>query len=207
MKKTIVAFIFLMICTTGAMSQHTIIEIEAGALFPQDTETGTIIGLSAGRMVDENIGWAFEVQYFWRTFTKEYTVSETGGATQQETIVTEIENSTKMLPVMGKIVYLSQIAPSLDIRITGGIGYAFLWNTEANYVIGVEDSKSFSGFAWQIGGGLSLPVSRAADFFGEFEYFYSKPSRDAGTTQAGLPQRTEIDMSGLLIRVGVRLYN
>ena len=207
MKTTIVVFILLISCTTGVVGQHTIFEIEGGALFPQDTETGTIIGLGVGRMADENLGWAFEAQYFWRTFTKEYTVSETGGATQQETIVTEIENSTKMLPVMGKIIYLGQIAPGLDIRISGGIGYAFLWNTEANYLAGVEESDSFSGFAWQVGAGLSLPISRAADFFGELIYFYSKPSRDAGTTQAGLPQRTEIDMSGLLIRVGVRFYN
>ena len=207
MKMILLPLIILVICASGAVGQHTMFEIEGGALFPQDTETGTIIGLSVGRMADENLGWAFEAQYFWRTFTKEYTVSESGGATQQETIVTEIENSTKMLPIMGKIIYLSQIAPSLDIRISGGIGYAFLWNTEANYVIGVEDSDSYSGFAWEIGAGISLPISRAADFFGEINYFYSTPSKDAGTTVDGLPQRTEIDMSGLLLRVGVRLYN
>lgn len=199
--------LLILLFSTFAIAQHTIFEAEGGALFPQDTETGTIIGLVAGRMADENLGWAFEAQYFWRTFTKEYTVAETGGATQEATIVTEIENSTKMLPIMGKIIYLSQIAPSLDIRISGGIGYAFLWNNEANYVVNVEESKSYSGFAWQLGAGLSLPISRAADFFGEMDYFYSMPSRDAGTTQAGLPQRTEIDMSGLLLRIGVRFYN
>jgi opacity protein-like surface antigen len=207
MKTSAMTIIIILIFTSAAISQHTIFEVEGGVLFPQDTETGTIIGLTAGRMADENLGWAFEAQYFWRTFTKEYTVSETGGATQQETIVTEIENSTKMLPIMGKIIYLSQIAPSLDIRISGGIGYAFLWNTEANYVENVEESNSFSGFAWQLAGGVSIPISRAADFFGDLGYFYSKPSRDAGTTQAGLPQRTEIDMSGLFVRIGVRFYN
>ena len=204
MKKIIFIPIVIIILTSSLIAQHTIFEIEGGALFPQDTETGMILGLSGGRMADENLGWAFEAQYFWRTFTQEYTVSETGGA---ETIVTEIENSTKMLPIMGKLIYLSQIAPSLDIRISGGIGYAFLWNTEANYVENIEESNSFSGFAWQLGAGISLPISRAADFFGELAYFYSKPSRDAGRTQEGLPQRTEIDMSGLLLRVGVRLYN
>jgi hypothetical protein len=207
MKKSLIISVFILISTSNLIGQHTIFEIEGGALFPQDTETGMILGLTGGRMADENLGWAFEVQYFWRTFTKEYTVAETGGATQQETIVTEIENSTKMLPIMGKLIYLGQIAPSLDIRISGGIGYAFLWNTEANYVENIEESNSFSGFAWQLGAGVSLPISRAADFFGELAYFSSKPSRDAGTTQEGLPQRTEIDMSGLLLRVGVRLYN
>jgi hypothetical protein len=200
MKTTLLSFILLFLFSTCVMSQRTIFEIEGGALFPQGTETGTIIGLSVGRMADENLGWAFEAQYFWRTYTQEYT-------TEPQTIVTEIENSTKMLPVMGKIIYLSQIAPSLDIRISGGIGYAFLWNKEANYIEDQEESNSFSGFAWEIGAGISIPISRAADFFGEINYFYSTPSRDAGKTVEGLPQRTEIDMSGLLFRVGVRFYN
>jgi hypothetical protein len=200
MKIIVLSFIILAIFTSGGISQHTMFEIEGGALFPQDTETGTIIGLSVGRMADENLGWAFEAQYFWRTYTQEY-------STQEQTIVTEIENSTKMLPIMGKIIYLTQIAPSLDLRLSGGIGYAFLWNKEANYLEGEEESNSFSGFAWEIGAGISIPISRAADFFGELNYFYSTPSRDAGKTVEGLPQRTEIDMSGLLIRIGVRLYN
>jgi hypothetical protein len=199
MKIAFLLIIFLTIFTTSVIGQYTMIEIEGGALMPQDTETGTIIGLSFGRMADENLAWAFEAQYFWRTYTQEY-------RTDAQIIVTEIENSTKMLPIMGKISYLSQIAPNLDLRISGGIGYAFLWNTEANYLVGVEDSKSFSGFAWEIGGGISIPISRAADFFGELNYFYSTPSSEAGKTVEGLPQRTEIDMSGLLIRIGIRIY-
>ena len=200
MKKIFLSFILIAVGISGALAQQSIYELKGGVLFPQDTETGTIIGLSVGHMADENLGWAFETQYFWRTYTQEYRIN-------QQTIVTEIENSTKMLPLMVKIMYLSQIAPSLDLRLSGGIGYAFLWNKEANYVIGVEDSKSFSGFAWELGGGVSIPISRAADFFGELTYFYSTPSRDAGKTIEGLPQRTEINMSGLVIRVGVRIYN
>ena len=207
MRTIILATISILICTTVAIGQHTIYELEVGALFPEDTEMGTIIGLSAGRMVDENLGWTFQVQYFWRTFTQEYTTTETGGTTKEETIATEIENSTKMLPIMAKIIFLSQIGPKFDIRINGGIGYAFVWNHEANYIVGIEDSKSFSGFAWQLGAGASIPISRAADLFGDLAYFYSLPSRDAGTSQAGLPQRTEIDMSGLMLRIGVRFYN
>ena len=72
MKKIFVSFIIILTCATGAMSQHTMFELEGGALFPQDTETGTIIGLTIGRMADENLGWAFEAQYFWRTYTQEY---------------------------------------------------------------------------------------------------------------------------------------
>jgi hypothetical protein len=112
-----------------------------------------------------------------------------------------------MLPLMVKLVYLTEVAPKLDLRINGGIGYTFLWNTAAFYEEGIEESQFFSGFAWQIGAGISLPVSRAADFFGEINYFSSTPSRDEGETAAGLPKRTEVDMSGFMLRLGIRLYN
>jgi hypothetical protein len=192
---------------TPVLSQHTIIEIKGGALFPADSETGFIVGLSGGRMVDENIGWSIGADYYWRTYTKESTVNIETGPTTQETIVIESENATKMLPLLAKLSYLTQIGSNLDVRISGGLGYAFLWNKEANYQLDVESSDNFSGFAWEIGAGVSIPISRAADFYGELNYFSSTPSKDEGETPEGLPKRTEIDMSGFLFRIGIRLYN
>lgn len=207
MKKRNVLVITILIAATSVYSQNTIFELKGGALFPEGTEMGVTIGLGVGRMLDENIGWSFEADYFWRTYTKETTVKIDEGTATETTIATEIENSTKMLPLLGKLIYLTQIAPDLDLRVSGGLGYAFLWNTESNYLINAEKSNSYSGFAWEIGAGISIPISRAADFYGELNYFSSKPSRDEGETANGLPQRTEIDMSGLMVRVGIRIYN
>ena len=204
MKKIIWISISIFLISQSVFSQSSTIEVNGGLLFPQDMDNGFILGLSGGQIVDENIGWAFEANYFWRTFTKERVVKVTGGTTTSET---EIENSTKMLPVMFKIIYLSQIAPKLDLRISGGLGYTFLWNNDTNYKLDIENSDFFTGFTWQIGAGVSLPISRASDFFGELSYFNSAPSTDEGESQEGLPLRTEIDMSGLYIRIGIRLYH
>ncbi len=204
MKKIILASIVPLFFFQSVYSQNSTIEVNGGVLFPQDMDNGFIVGISKGKIVDENIGWAFEANYFWRTFTKDRVVKSTGGTT---TSATEIENSTKMLPVMFKIIYLSQIAPKLDLRISGGLGYTFLWNNDTNYKLNIENSGFFTGFAWQIGAGVSLPLSRASDFFGELSYFGSAPSTDEGETTEGLPLRTEIDMSGLYMRIGIRLYH
>ena len=204
MKKIILASIVPLFFFHSVYSQNSTIEVNGGLLFPQDMDNGIIVGISKGQIVDENIGWAFEANYFWRTFTKDRVVKSTGGTT---TSATEIENSTKMLPVMFKIIYLSQIAPKLDLRISGGLGYTFLWNNDTNYKLNIENSGFFTGFAWQIGAGVSLPLTRASDVFGELSYFGSTPSTDEGETTEGLPLRTEIDMSGLYMRLGIRLYH
>ncbi len=196
-----------LLLTPALFAQSTILGLNGGVLFPQDTETGVIIGASWGKMIDQNVGWEIEADYFWRTFTQEMTVKVDDGQTQSTTIATEIENSTKMLPLFFKLSFLSEAFPNLDLRVSGGLGYAFLWTKDANYKTGTENSESYSGFAWQVGAGLSFPISRAADFYGEAIYLSTTPSTDEGTTPDGLPQRTEVDMSGLWLRVGLRLYH
>jgi hypothetical protein len=184
-------------------AQGTILGINGGVLFPEDTESGAVIGFSWGRMLDQNISWEIEADYFWRTYTKEMTVEVSGGTTQTSTIVTEIENSTRMLPVFFKIGFLTQMMPKLDLKIGGGLGYVFLWNDDTNYKLNVERSEFYSGFAWHLSGGVSFPISRAADLYGEADYLFASPSTDEGTTAEGLPKRTEVDISGLWFRAGL----
>ncbi len=207
MKTIIFSLLSLLLLSGFVYGQSTVLDVNGGVAFPQDSDTGFMIGGAWGRMVDENMGWQIGADYFWRTYSKEIPVKETAGTTSTTTIATEIENSTKMLPVMFKLVYLSELMPKIDLRLSGGIGYTFLWNSETNYKLDVEKSDFYSGFAWQVGAGISLPISRAADFYGEFNYLGTTPSKSEENDIEGLPVRTEIDMSGLQIRIGVRLYN
>ena len=209
MKKYLFFLFILFICGHFPLfAQSTILGLNGGVLFPEDTESGAIIGFSWGRMLDQNISWEIEANYFWRTYTKEMTVEvNDGGATQTSTIVTEIENSTRMLPVFFKIGFLTQLLPKLDLKLGGGLGYVFLWNNDTNYKLNVESSDFFSGFAWHLSAGVSFPVSRAADFYGEAAYLFSTPSTGEGTNADGLPMRTEVDISGIWLRAGLRLYH
>jgi len=203
-------FIFFITCLFfdfPLFAQSTILGLNGGVLFPENTESGAIIGVSWGRMLDQNISWEVEADYFWRTYTKEMTVEVNGGTTQSSTIVTEIENSTRMLPVFFKVAFLTQLLPKLDLKIGGGLGYVFLWNDDMNYKLDVENSEYYSGFAWQLSAGVSFPVSRAADLYGEAAYLFSTPSTNEGTTAEGLPKRTEVDISGIWLRAGLRLYH
>jgi hypothetical protein len=206
MKKIFITMTILSIVIPLA-AQDKFTEFQAGVLMPADAKTGFIGGITVGRMVDESIGWGLEIDYYRKTYTKETTVDSTSTSMVEEHVVqTEIENATTMLPIYFKLILQTQIAPKMDLRVSGGVGYEFMWNSEANYRLKKEESRFYSGFTWQIGGGISFPMSRASDLFLDLSYHSGSPSRAESENKLGLPVRTEVDMSGLMIRAGLKLY-
>ena len=204
-----ICIILLLFSLTGILSaQKPVTELHAGILMPSGAENGFIGGVSMGRGIDDNLSWAIEFDYYVRTYTEETEVPGGGsGTVDEDLIITKIENSTRMLPVFFKLAYTTPLSPSLDIRLSGGLGYEFMWNTEVNHEENIDQTRHYNGFAWFIGGGISLPISRAADFFVEGNYHSGYPSRGEGTNEAGLPVRTEVDMSGAMIRAGIKIFN
>ncbi len=208
MKKLLQFLIFIFLLINCAFAQKSFTDFKAGLLMPADAKTGFLGGVGFGKMVDENIGAGFEIGIYSKSYTEETTVdTNRTGNVDPVTYRTEIENSTIMIPLMFHLVYITQAGSNFDIRFTAGVGYELMWNSENNYKDGYEDTRFYSGFAWQIGAGASIPISRNADFFGEALYHGGSPSRDEGETALGLPERSEVDMSGMIFRLGIRLYN
>ncbi len=206
MRKILIIFaVFATVISLTAQDKFT--EFQAGVLMPADAKTGFIGGLTIGRMVDESIGWGIEIDYYRKTYTKETKVDTNTQAQVEESVVqTEIENATSMLPIYFKLIVQTRIASKMDLRVSGGIGYEFMWNSESNFVLNKEESRFYSGFTWQVGGGLSFAMSRASDLFIDLSYHSGSPSRSESKNKLGLPVRTEVDMSGLMIRAGLKLY-
>ena len=207
--KNILTILMILIFSAGVFAQGSFTDFKIGLLMPSDAETGFIGGIGFGKMVDEKVGAGLELNYYGKTFTKETKVAEdpaTSGTTGSSTYVTEIENSTTLIPIMFNVVLVTQAGPNFDLRFTGGVGYELLWVNENNYQDGYEDTRFYSGFAWQVGAGASIPMSRNSDIFAEAMYHGGSPSKDEGK-ELGLPVRTEVDMSGFMVRLGIRLYN
>ncbi len=207
--KHILTILMILIFSAGIFAQGSFTDFKIGLLMPSDAETGFIGGIGFGKMVDEKVGAGLELNYYGKTFTKETKVAEdpaTIGTTGSSTYVTEIENSTTLIPIMFNVVLVTQAGPNFDLRFTGGVGYELLWVNENNYQDGYEDTRFYSGFAWQVGAGASIPMSRNSDIFAEAMYHGGSPSKDEGK-ELGLPVRTEVDMSGFMVRLGIRLYN
>lgn len=190
-------------------SQNKMTEFNVGLLGPSDAEGGFFGGVSMGRMVDEKIGISLGLHFYRSSYTKESKIGtrdNTGQVVTSET-ATELDQSATLIPLFFQLHYTGAITQSLDLKVTAGLGYEFLWNSVTKFEDNIDRTDFFSGFGWQVAAGVSLPISSASDFYGEVLYHGGAPSKDAGKTEEGFPVRTEVDMSGLGIRIGLRLYN
>jgi hypothetical protein len=177
-------------------------------LNPSNAKTGFLGGITVGRAVDENVGIGLALDFYRKSYTKDTEISlkETGG-TKPTTMITDYEESATLLPLFLQVQYQGAVAPMLNIRVTAGLGYELLWSSYTNYYSKEEDTKFYSGFGWHIDLGAVYPLSRKSDVFAEILYHGGKPSTDEGKTEEGAPIHTEVDMSGLGFRIGIRLYN
>ena len=207
MQKT-TAIILIFIFTGLVSAQTNFTDLQGGILMPSAAKDGFIGGIGMGRMVDQNLGYGFEINYYYQSYVEETEVLQRDqGQVTPTQVTTLIDNSTRLLPVYFRLTYNTAISPKFDLRIVGALGYEFMWNSEVNNASNIDETRFYSGFGWYIGGGFALPISDKADFMGEVAYHSSFPSRSEGETPEGLPVRTEIDMSGLMLRLGVRIYS
>jgi len=182
-------------------------EFKVGLLSPKDAEAGFLGGLAFGRSVDQNLGIALEVDVYKKSYKKEERIDTTGIPDISTTdVMLKFEQSAWMFPIFFQFQYLGEITPALHMKVTAGLGYEFLYASYNDYENKREDSFFFHGFAWHVDAGVSYPLSRASDLFGEVLYHGGKPSK-AKKDHNGFPTRTEVDMSGFGLRVGLRVYN
>ncbi len=207
MQKTVIwAGVFMLAATLSAQTSFT--DLQGGILMPSGAKDGFIGGIGMGRMIDKNIGYGFEINYYYKSYVQETEVlQQDQGQVTPVQVTTLIDNSTRLLPVYFRLTYNTAVSPTFDLRIVGALGYEFMWNSEENNISNIDETRFYSGFGWYIGGGFALPISDAADFMGEAAYHSSYPSRSEGETADGLPIRTEIDLSGLMLRIGLRIYH
>ena len=208
MKKVLWTLLYMFSFMGVALSQNKMTEFNVGLLAPADAEGGFFGGINIGRMVDEKIGISLGIHVYHSSYTKETKVGEDNGSGQIVTsqTATELDQSATLIPLYFQLHYTGPITQALDLKVTAGLGYEFLWNSVTNFKEDKERTDFFSGFGWNIGAGVSIPISSASDFYGEVLYHGGTPSSDEGKTDEGLPLRTEVDMSGLGVRIGLRLY-
>ena len=202
-------FLYALFIFAGCtFAQNKMTEFNVGFLGPADAKSGFYGGLNMGRMIDENVGISLGLHIYHSSYTKDSKVGEnSNGQITESDYTTEIEQSANLFPLFFQIHYVGPITQLFDLKVTGGIGYELLWNSVTNYSENKDATEFYHGFGWSLGAGVSMPISRASDLFVEAFYHGGSPSRDQGKNEVGLPVRTEIDMSGFGVRVGIRLYS
>lgn len=207
MRKLILTMGFVLLSISLGFSQIKYTEIKAGLLKPADAQAGFLGGLQLGRAVDESVGIGLEFGVYHKNFNKEEKVdSSVAAGLPTTTIIRTFEQNTWLFPIFFNIQYLGQITKGLHMKVSAGLGYEFLWANYRDFENRRDKTYFFSGFAWNVGAGVSMPIGRASDLFAEVIYHGGKPSKSEKDIN-GFPARTEVNMNGLGARIGVRLYN
>jgi len=213
MKKTlavlaVIAILVLIINTPATYAQRgKKLSVRVGYLNPKDAKSGFSIGGSFGAAVDESIEIGFGFDLFRKNYNKTSPVAtqEYASGLNETTMQREVEYNTTILPLMAELLIKMPASWNHAYFLRGALGYELLWNKEKNYELSVSESRFYSGFAWQLGGGFMFKLGRRSSLFIEALYSSAEVSRDRSETPQGLPVWDQVDLSGFGARIGVSM--
>jgi hypothetical protein len=203
MKK--LALILLIFFFASAQSMK-FTEFRFGTFNPVGTKAGFYGTVSTGKMFDANLGYNVEVGYFGKRYTGRTKIGNVGtnnssGYTYREDFTT----STTMIPIILKFNYVSELNSKLLYKWDIGLGYAFFWDSYENPTDNiVDETRFFSGFLFQAGADIGLQISAKGSIYAGLFYNNSTVTGN-NDVKAGLPVYDEIDLSGLGLRLTIRL--
>lgn len=212
MKKLILVFAFIFPILSFAQGHVGAVKI--GVFNPSATEAGFIIGYEGGWYIDDNffVGWSadwFNKNYVDRTLVEQF--NDFYGPINSSLNELRAKTNIHSVPLMGSVTGNWLVAPRTRAFVTGAAGLEVLLIFYRNYEKPTENE--FQGafdFNWRLGGGVMYELGKRSDGFVELSYHHSQPSWEYNVTdkQTG---RTKIferrfDMSGLMMRLGVRFY-
>jgi len=210
MKKLI--FMILLVLPAIMNAQQHIGIVKVGVFNPSATDAGFIIGYEGGWSMDNNLYVGWSADWFNKNYVDGNLVSQFNDFYGLNSTLNELRAKTNLhaIPLMGSLTGSWPVAPRVNAFVTGAAGIEVLLIFYKNYQN--PDNNEFRGafdFAWRLGGGLSYELGRRSDAFVEIDYHNSEPSWDYTVTDALGRQKVferKFDMSGLMLRVGVRFY-
>ena len=205
----VVIIAFGILLTGNVYSQKlTATSLKFGYYNPKDASSGLMFGLNQGYIMDETVDIGFSVDLFKKSYKKDTEIAKTVQA-QEVTEITkqrDAEFSTIILPIMATVnvkIPVSQFAPAFLI-LGGGFGWEMMFNSEHNYVTDKKESRFYHGFGYMVSVGMLYQIGSRSALFGEMGYNGCKVSRDH-KVEAGTPVWDEVNISGPILRVGLRI--
>lgn len=183
-----------------------------GIFSPGATSTGFIIGYEGGKNIDEFLSYGYSADWFHKSYVDESLVNDFNNFYGPNSTLNELRAKTNIhsIPLMVSLTGGWYVADRTRAFVTGSAGLEVLLVYYQNYDNPNNDEfKSAFDFAWRIGGGVSYEVGRRSDAFVELDYHYSQPSWQF-TAQNNFGQtktfERKFDMSGMMMRVGIRFF-
>lgn len=195
----------LLLTASKSSAQLHISGIRLGYLDPKDSKAGLMLGMDLTGKVDESVELGATVSVFRRNYQKITPVAKlaSDGGLVETTVQKELEFTTLFLPIMGQaIIHFSD--EDFHWFANGGLGYEMLWNHENNFVDRKKERRFYSGFAWMVGGGFQYRLGSRSAMIAEIFYHDAKVKRNETKSTEGLPVWSQVNLSGLGFRGGLR---
>lgn len=198
----------VLIFTAGANGQVSVTNLQVGMLNPKAVDSGLLLKAGLGKEFDEMVELGISLDFYIKSKTdKEYIGGGEGtSGAQIDTVVENFKTSSYMFPVTANITIKVPVEFPVFPYVDAGLGYVLLWNSYDNYFTGEGDTKFYGGMCWRIAAGGFYPLGSKSALTAELFYFGGKPSHSEGESERGLPTRTEVNMSGLGFRLGIKLF-
>lgn len=211
MKKLLIFALILLPATISAQGKYA--SFKLGFFSPGATSTGFIIGYEGGKNIDEVFSYGYSADWFHKSYIDETLVNDFNNFYGPTTTLNELRAKTNIhaIPLMVNITGGWYVADKTRAFVTGGAGLEVLLVYYQNYDNPNNDEfKAAYDFAWRLGGGVSYELGERSDGFLELDYHYSQPSwqftvQDPNTNRTQTFER-KFDMSGIMMRVGVRFF-
>lgn len=209
MKKYFICFLFIPFMLNAQSHFGT---IKAGIFGPSATEVGFILGYEGGWRIDENVSFGWSVDWFHKNYIdKGYVTQLNEFYGPINSSLNELRATTNLhsIPIMGNVNVGWPIADRTKIYFTGSVGIEALLIFYRNYDSPDNSTlKVAYDFNWRLGGGVMYELGRRSDVIMELAYHSSKPSYQYSVDDNGRKRIFErsFDMSGLMLRMGIRFY-
>lgn len=212
MKRILLVSLVLLI-TSSIFAQGSA-ALKLGLFDPGATEAGFIIGYEGQKRIDERFAIGWSIDWFNKNYVDKNLVREFDaffGVPNSELNELRAKTNLHSLPAMFTVTGYFPIAYRVKAFATAGFGAEVLLIFYNDYTDPDKDEfKAAFDFNWRLGGGLLYEVSSRTDAFIELGYHSSEPSWTFDVTDSSKNrERTferKFDMSGILMRVGMRFF-
>ncbi len=204
MKK--ITLLLMLICvSTSAFAMDKTFSFGVGFLSPKDAESSVFWTLNRGFKFDEKISLDISIGFFHKTITDKSLLETKTNETNTSTVSkVESKNTFSYVPIMGNALITFPINDSCAFvpYAKGGIGYGSLFTSIKKE--NIDEYKTYVGFNWQLGGGVSYKLGKKSKLFAEIFYNSVTLSSDEETLE-NYTIVEEVDMSGMGMLFGINV--
>ena len=211
--KTKLTILLLILFYTTIFSQGSA-ALKLGMFSPEATENGFILGYEGQKRIDERFAIGWSVDWFNKNYVDKNLVREFDdffGVPNSELNELRAKTNLHSVPLMFTVTGYFPIAYRMKAFATAAFGAEVLLIFYNDYADPNKDEfHAAFDFNWRIGTGFLYEVSSRTDAFVELGYHGSEPSWtfdviEPITRKKRTFERT-FDMSGVLMRVGMRFF-